>query len=125
VAESILESLDMVAVGKEQWHQVQQELQDARDRTEDEAARIREDARAEFRREFNITRPDVVDVTELFYHQQAARSEVERLRKEVDKLDAEIRRMREHIEQEPQRIASAVEAAKTQVQNYIEQGSKR
>ena len=88
-------------------------------------AQIREDARDEFRREFNITRADTVDVTELFYREQASRSEVERLRMQIDKLDAEIRRMREHIEQEPQRIATAVEAAKTQVQNYIEQGGKR
>jgi len=124
-AESILESLDMIAVGKEQSERMHQELQAARDRTEDETARIREDARDEFRREFNITRPDPVDVTELFYREQAARSEVERLHTQVDKLDAEIRRMRQHIEQEPQRIASAVEAAKTQVQNYIEQGGKR
>jgi hypothetical protein len=33
--------------------------------------------------------------------------------------------MRQHIEQEPQRIASAVEAAKTSVQNFIEQSGKR
>ena len=92
---------------------------------EDDVAQIREDARDELRREFNITRRESVDVTELSYREQAAQSEVERLRTQVDKLDAEIRRMRGHIEQEPQRIASAVEAAKTQVQNYIEQGGKR
>ena len=124
-AESILKSLDMIAVRKEQWERMGQDLHASRDRTEDEAALIREDAREEFRREFNITRPDSVDVTELFYREQAARSEVERLRTQVDKLDAEIHRMREHIEQEPQRISSAVEAAKTPVQNYIEQGGKR
>lgn len=124
-AESILESLEMIAVSKEQWDRTQQELQATRERTEDEAAQIRADAREELRREFNITQPDSVDVTELFYREQAVRSEVERLRIQIDKQDAEIRRMREHIEQEPQRIASAVEAAKTQVQNYIEQGGKR
>ncbi len=124
-AESILESLDMIAVGKEPWQRMQQELQAVRERSEQEAAQIREDAREGFCREFNITRPDSVDVTELFYREQAARAEVERLRTQVDKLDAEICRMREHIEQEPQRIAAAVEAAKTQVQNYIEQGGKR
>ena len=124
-AESILESLDMIAVGKEQWEQTHQELQASRQRTEEEKARIREEARDEFRREFNITRSDSVDVTDLFYREQASRSEVERLRAQLDKLDVEIRRMREHIEKEPQRIAAAVEAAKTQVQNYIEQGAKR
>jgi len=124
-AESILESLDMIAVSKEQSERMHQELQAARDRTEDEAAQIRDDARDEFRREFNITQSDSVDVTGLFYREQAVRSEVERLRTQIDKLDAEVRRMREHIEQEPQRIASAVEAARTQVQNYIEPGGKR
>jgi len=124
-AESILESLDMIAVRKEEWERMDQDLQASRDRTDAEAALIREDAREEFRREFNITQPDSVDVTELFNREKATRAEVERLRTQGDKLDAEIRRMREHIEQEPQRIASAVEAAKTQVQNYIEQGGKR
>ena len=124
-AESILESLEMIAVDKNEWEAVQKERQTGRQRTEQEVEQIREDARDEFRREFNITRPDAVDVTELFYREQAARSEIERLRGQVDKLDAEIGRMRQHIEQEPQRIAKAVEAAKTQVQNYIEQGAKR
>ena len=102
-----------------------QELKATRSRSEQEEAEIRAEAREAFRREYNITQTETVDVTELFYREQAARTEVERLRAQVDKLDAEIRRMREHIEQEPQRIATAVEAARTQVQNYIEQGSKR
>jgi hypothetical protein len=85
----------------------------------------RAEARDEFRREFNITRDESLDVTDLFYREQAARSEVEQLRGQADKLDAEVRRMRQHIEQEPQRIAAAVEAAKTSVQNFIEQGGKR
>jgi hypothetical protein len=41
--------------------------------------------------------------------------EVERQRKELDKTDSEVRRMRQHIEQEPQRIAAAVAVAKTSV----------
>jgi hypothetical protein len=64
-------------------------------------------------------------VTDLFYREQAARAETELLRKQIDKLDIEIRRMREHIEQEPNRIATSIEAAKTQVQNFIEQTGKR
>ena len=115
----------MIAVEKAHWESMHQELQTARDGTEHEAAQIRDHARDEFLREFNITRPESVDVTELFYREQSARAEAERLRAQVDKLDTEIRRMREHIEQEPQRIAASVEAAKTQVQNYIEQGGKR
>ncbi len=124
-ADSILKSLEKVAVRKSDWDLMNQELKATRSRTEQEEAEIRGEAREAFRREYNITQTETVDVTELFYREQAARSEVERLRAQVDKLDAEIRRMREHIEQEPQRIATAVEAARTQVQNYIEQGSKR
>ena len=102
----------MMAVEKEQWERMNQELGAAQQREEEEVAQIRADARDEFRRELNITRSEPLDVTELFYREQTARSEVEQLRNQVDKLDAEIRRMREHIEQEPQRIAAAVEAAK-------------
>ncbi len=123
-AESILESLDMIAVGKSDWDDTQQKLQAVDERTENEDAQILAQAREELRREFNITRADPIDVTDLFYREQAAQSEIDRLHSQVDKLDAEVRRMRQHIEQEPQRIASAVEAAKTQVQNYIEQGGK-
>jgi len=125
VADSILESLEMVAVGKEAWERMHQQIQTEQKDTEHEMAQIREEVREEFRREFNVTQPEAIDVTDLYYREQAARSEVERLRTQSDKLDGEIRRMREHIEQEPQRIATAIEAAKTPVQNYIEQGGKR
>ena len=124
-AESILEALTMIAVDKEEWERTNERLQSKQERTDGEVQQIRAEARDEFRREFNITRTEPVDVTELFYREQSARSEAERLRGQLDKFDTEIRRMRQHIEQEPQRIAAAVEAARTQVQNYIEQGGKR
>ena len=44
---------------------------------------------------------------------------------DIPKQPRHIRRMRGHIELEPQRIAVAVEAAKVQVQNTIEQASGR
>jgi hypothetical protein len=124
-AESILESLEMVAVDKSEWERINQQTETDRIRNDDELRQNRAEARDEFRREFNITRDESLDVTDLFYREQAARSEVEQLRGQADKLDAEVRRMRQHIEQEPQRIAAAVEAAKTSVQNFIEQGGKR
>lgn len=124
-AEAILKSLGMVAVEQSQWDETNASLARGRERSEQELAQIREAAREELRREFNITRAEPVDVTELFYREQSARGEAERLRAHVEKQDAEIRRMREHIEREPQRIAAAIEAAKTQVQNFIEQGGKR
>lgn len=124
-AEGILAAIDMIAVEKDEWDQLKQRLAAEQARSDGEVQKIRAEAREEFRREFNITRADPLDVTELFYREQAARTEAERLRTQLDKLDAEIRRMHQHIEREPERIAAAVEAAKTPVQNYIEQSGKR
>lgn len=124
-ADAILEALEMVAVEKQQWERVQQQVQDKCDKSEEDLTELREQTREEMRRQYNITRPEAIDVTDLFYREQAARAEGERLRGQLEKLETEVSRMRQHIEMEPQRIAKAVEAAKTQVQNYIEQGAKR
>jgi chromosome segregation ATPase len=124
-AEGILAAIDMIAVEKDDWDQLNQRLAADQARSDGEVQRIRAETRDEFRREFNITRAEPLDVTDLFYREQAARTEAERLRIQLDKLDAEIRRMHQHIEHEPERIAAAVEAAKTPVQNYIEQSGKR
>ena len=124
-AEGILAAIDMVAVEKDRWDQLNQGLLAEQARSDSEVQKIRAESRDEFRREFNITRADPIDVTDLYYREQATRTESERLRAQVDKLDAEIRRMHQHIEREPERIAAAVEAAKTPVQNYIEQSGKR
>jgi hypothetical protein len=124
-ADSILEALEMTAVSKSEWAKLQQEIHAQRLRGEDETKQIRDQAYSDFRREFNITRSEPVDVTDLYYREQAARGEAEQLRNQIEKLDAEMSRMRQHIEQEPKRIATAIEAAKTQVQNFIEQAGKR
>jgi hypothetical protein len=124
-ADAILESLDMTAIDNDQWQRIQQQLEAEAARTDAELQRIRAEARDEFRREFNITRSDSLDVTDLYYREQSARSSGEQLRTQVEKLEAELSRMRQHIEHEPQRIAAAVEAAKTSVQNFIEQSGKR
>jgi len=102
-----------------------QRLGSQQDRGDSEIQRIYAKLATSFAGEFNITRDESIDVTELFYREQATRTEAERLRTQLDKLDAEIRRMQQHIEREPDRIAAAVEAAKTPVQNYIEQSGKR
>jgi hypothetical protein len=124
-AEAILTAIDMIAVEKKEWDQLNQGLLAEQARSDGEVRKIRAVAQDEFRREFNITRADSIDVTDLFYREQAARSETERLRAQLEKLDAEIRRTHQHIEREPERIAAAIEAAKTPVQNYIEQSGKR
>ena len=74
---------------------------------------------------YNITSAESIDVTDLYYRHQAVTREAEALGQQLDKLDTEVRRMREHIEREPQRIAAAVEAAKVHVQNTIEQSGNR
>ncbi len=124
-ADAVLQTLGMVAVEKQQWEELQQRPKQVQQLSEAELEACRDEARAELRREYNITRAEPLDVTDLYYREQSARGEAERLRGELEKIDSEVRRMRQHIEHEPQRIAAAVEAAKTSVQNYIEQSPKR
>jgi hypothetical protein len=124
-ADDILAGLGMLAVSESDWAQKQKEYKDEETAVDLQRAEIRERAREELRKEYNITMSDVIDVTALYYQEQAERRNAEALSVQVDKLENEIRRMREHIEKEPQRIATAVEAAKAQIQNYIEQSPKR
>ena len=67
---------------------------------------------------------EVVNVTEMYYQLKTLMGESESLRSQILKLESEIARMREHIEREPQRIATAIEAAKVQIHNTIEQARK-
>lgn len=120
-AETILANLDMVSVPKEQWEQVQKLGEERAQQSEQRLAEIGQKAKQEVLKAYNITSSEAIDVTDLFYRDQAVRREAESLRQQVEKLDTEVRRMREHIEHEPQRIATAVEAAKVQIQNTIEQ----
>lgn len=124
-AEDILKSLGMIAVEKTAWDEMNADAQQEQEQKEQELNEIRQRAQEEVRRAYNIHSSEIIDVTDLYYRHQAVRAEAESLKAQVDKLDAEVRRMREHIEREPQRIAAAVEAAKVHVQNTIEQGGKR
>ncbi len=124
-AEEILSTIGKIAVNKEDWNKLQRDIRSQSEREEGELNAVREQAQAEFRNAYNITSPDILDVTELFYNHQATRREADALQAQAEKLETEIRRMRGHIEHEPQRIAVAVEAAKVQVQNTIEQASGR
>jgi hypothetical protein len=123
-ADKILEQLGLEAISREQRERLEQQSQQQSHLGEEQQESIRRQAREEVRKEYNITMPEVIDVTRLYYREQSLAEEVASLRGQVEKLETEIRRMREHIEQEPQRIAKAVEAAKSTVQNYIEQGGK-
>ena len=124
-ADKLVAALDLVAVEKAEWERYQQASPAEAARNEEELAQIRQQARDEFRREYHITTQEPLDVTELFYDHKTLSAEATSLRNQIEKLEQEIRRMREHIEHEPQRIATAVEAAKVQIQNNIEQASPR
>lgn len=124
-AKDILIKIGMMPVKKSEWEKIKKELDDKQIRSEEETETIRKSAREEFIKEFNITTKEPLDVTALFYQKQALQTEAQTLRISVEKLEGEVKRMREHIEQEPSRISSAVEAAKVNVSNNIEQGGKR
>ena len=124
-ADKILSGLGLQAVANDELERLNRLAAEQTSLSDEQRAELRERAREEVRKEYNITMSEAVDVTRMFYREQSLSEEVASLRGQVDKLETEIRRMREHIEQEPQRIAKAVEAAKANVQNYIEQGGKR
>ena len=124
-ARDILVKIGMMPVKKKDWEKMKKDLDERQQRSDEEAAELRSQARESFLKEFNITSQDSMDVTALFYNKQALDTEVQTLRGSTEKLESEIKRMREHIEQEPSRISAAVEAAKVNVSNNIEQGGKR
>lgn len=94
-------------------------------RSEAEIESIRASAIDEFRKQYNISSAEPLDVTALYYSHKALQEENAAQEQQVQKLDAEIARMRSHIEQESARLAKAIEAAKANIQNTIEPGVKR
>lgn len=124
-AEEILKGLHLVAVSKSEQDSQQQEIESLRDQLHRQNEADTEKLREQFRREYNITTDAPIDVTDLYYHHQAARSEIERLSQQIEKLENALTSTRQHIEGEPQRIAVAVEAARTPIQNIVEPASKR
>lgn len=124
-AKDILIKSGMIPVKRNDWEKMKKELDEQKQRSEKEVEEIRIQAQEEFRKEFNITVTEALDVTDLFYRQRSLQDEAVTLRSTVDKLDSEIKRMRGHIELEPSRISAAVEAAKVQVSNNIEHSGKR
>ena len=68
----ILEEMEMIAISKPEWEQQNRQLQAEKAENDRELEKIRAAARDEFRREFNITRAEPVDVTELFYREQSS-----------------------------------------------------
>lgn len=124
-AKDILIKVGMMPVKRKDWEKMKKELDEKKQLADTEVQEIRKNAKEEFRKEFNITVAEALDVTELYYRQRSLDDEAVTLRSTVDKLETEIQRMRSHIEHEPSRISAAVEAAKVQVSNNIEQTGKR
>jgi hypothetical protein len=124
-AKEILAGASMVAVSQVEWDSLNQRLQQQRELDEAAQATIRRQCEEEFKRNYNITTGEVLDVTALFYSHKAMSETAAAMQDQIAKLEAEINRMRQHIEQEPQRIANAVEAAKVNIENRIEQARNR
>ncbi|MDM4017549.1 hypothetical protein [Roseiconus lacunae] len=124
-ADRILEGLGLSAIEQGRLDSMQAEL-DALRAKGDQAVEVAEsEARERFRREFNISGSEPFDVTALQYRQQAAADQVTRLERRIEQLETEVTEARQHIQGEPQRIATAVEAARTPIQNIVEPASKR
>ena len=124
-ADQILAGLNLIAVEQRHMDDLHAELNELRNKLEDRAQTDEAQARDRFRREYNITREDAFDVTELHYQHQAAIEQIQRIDKRIEQLDAELAEARKHIQGEPQRIAAAVEAARTPIHNIVEPASKR
>lgn len=102
-----------------------QELESLREQLKQQDEVNAEKQREQFRREYNITTAEPIDVSALYYQHLAARGEIERLTLQIQKLEKSMDSARQHIEGEPQRIAAAVEAARTPIHNIVESATKR
>lgn len=125
VAEKLLNGLGLKAIEPSKLDELTAEIE----RLKNNASSLREVNEAEIRervrREYNITVDEPVDVTELYYRCRSQEDQLERLREQVGKLENELGAARTHIQGEPQRIAAAVEAARTPIQNIVEPAGKR
>lgn len=124
-AKAILSESGLMAVVESDWSELRAQAASQRQRDEAALDDVRKQAEAELKRTYNITTAEVLDVTELFYREKALAREAAAYRDQLSKMDTEITRMRQHIESEPERISKAVEAAKVQIQNHIEQARSR
>ncbi len=124
-ATKTLSEAGMEAVADADLKEMQQRLQQQHDQDESALADLRRETEVELKKAYNITTSEVFDVTELYYREKSLAQEVSGTHEQMQKLETEVNRMRQHIEREPDRIARSVEAAKVQIQNNIEQAGKR
>lgn len=123
--DDLLTALGFEKIQPEDLKQLQDRASEQAVKSEQEISQIREDAIAEFRHRFSISSEEPMNVTELFYTQKRQQEENEALQAQLAKMEGEISRMRNHIEKESERVAKAIEAARTNIQNTIEPGVKR
>ncbi len=124
-ADGLLKQLGYTRIDPTELEQLKQRAADTEIRSDQEIARIRQSAIDQFRKQFSINVDEPLDVTELFYHERALAEENRAYEQQIAKLETEIARMRSHIENESNRVAKAIEAARTNIQNNIEPGVKR
>jgi hypothetical protein len=123
--DELLSALGYEKIQPEELKRLQDQANQQQVRSEQEIAQIRDEAVTEFRRQFSISSSEPMNVTELFYAQKRQQEENESLQAQLSKMEGEISRMRSHIEKESERVAKAIEAARTNIQNNIEPGVKR
>jgi hypothetical protein len=123
--DAMLKNLGLAKINPAELEQLNQQAAEHRSLVDEEVESIRQRAIGEFKRQFNVTAGEPLDVTDLFYREKALREDNQALEKHVQKLETEVARMRTHIESESSRVATAIEAARTNIQNNIEPGVKR
>ncbi len=123
--DELLSALGFEKIQPEELKQLKTMAGEQAAKSEQEVTQIREDAIAEFRKRFSISSDEPMNVTDLFYTQKRQHEENEALQAQMAKMEGEISRMRNHIEKESERVAKAIEAARTNIQNTIEPGVKR
>jgi hypothetical protein len=123
--DALLKQLGLAKIDPRELEQLKQQSQANQAKSEQETQSIRQSAIADFKRQFNLNLAEPMDVTDLFYREKALHDDNQAYQQQIQKLEAEIARMRTHIESESSRVAKAIEAARTNIQNNIESGVKR
>ncbi len=123
--DALLKQLGYTRVDSEDLAELKQQVADQVIRSQQEIESIRTAAIEAFKKQFSISSSEPIDVTDLFYRERALQEENHSQEQQIAKLETEIARMRSHIENESTRLAKAIEAARTNIQNNIEPGVKR
>lgn len=123
--DAMLKNLGFSKINPIELSQLKTQAAEHRTLAEQEVQAIREAAIADFKRQFNVNTTEPLDVTDLFYREKALQDDNKGFQQHIQKLETEIARMRTHIESESTRVAKAIEAARTSIQNNIESGVKR